>query len=219
MKAKPLIIAMLGIVLVFVGMGHYTNSSVGQSIEKSYKEFDEVTNVLSPLFDTYALAIFSNQVKVAHDKISMEDFCKLLKQNTEKQKEYLKLYVELVRGKETADDKRLFALSSEVFLYTNRLCELCKSKDKDGVHTLIGSGELFLLIDSTTEVINKILDTKFANTVKYKQDARDEIKRCNEVLTMAGSLAVILGFLAFKAKDPCVTCIPTKKKLRKSRGN
>lgn len=203
MKAKSLIVAMLGIVLLFVGVGYHTNSKVSQSIEKSYKEFDEVTNVLSPLFDTYALAILNNQVKVAHDKMQLEEFCKLIKQNTEKQKEYLKLYSELIRGKETIDDKNLFVVSNRMFLYTDKLIELCKQKDKEGIHQLIYNGELFVLVDSTTGTINKILDAKFANTVKYKEEARRAMKQYNQVLTLAGSLAIILGVLAYRTKSPC----------------
>lgn len=216
MKAKPLIVAMLGIVLIFVGMGHYTNSNIGASIEKSYKEFDEVTNVLSPLFDTYALAILSNQVKVAHDKMDMEDFCKLIKKNTDKQKEYLKIYADLIKGKETRDDKILFDVSEKVFLYTEKLSDLCKSHNKERIHELIYNGELFVLTDTATETINRILDTKFKNTLKYKSEARASIKEYTQVLTLAGSLSIILGVLAFKTKDECRS-FKSKKKPRKTK--
>ncbi len=201
MNARPLIVMMLGIVVVFVWMGYQTNSNVGESIEKSYKEFDEATNILSPLSDTYGLQVLNNQVKVAHDRISMEDFCKSIKHTSDKQKEYLKLYAELVRGKETSDDKSLFVVANEVFIYTEKLSTLCKNKDKDGIHKLIYNGELFVLVDSATKVIDRILDNKFNATAKFKEDAREAIKRYNQVLTFAGSLAMILGVLACRSKD------------------
>lgn len=191
---------MLGIVLTFLGTGYHVNKSVEQNIENSYREFEVVTNVLSPLFDTYALGIADSQVKVAHGQISVEEFCAVLVKNTDKQKVLLNEYAKFVSGKESLDDKQLFALVNSVFLYTSKIQDLCKKRDIDAIHAKLYSGELYKVIDPTTTCINRILDEKFLNTEKFKMIAKRDMTIHRRILTLASSLAMILGVMVLVSK-------------------
>lgn len=127
------------------------------------------------------------------------------------------MYAKAISGRETADDKQLFVLSTKVFNHISRIEALAKKKDIEGIHTTLYDGELYAMVDPTTACINRILDTKFAMSGKYRQEAIAAMQRSQTILVYASILAGILGLLVYRCKDPCLGCRFKKRKTYRKR--
>lgn len=215
MKAKHAVLSLLVIVVIFVSKGFHANYIVQRDIEKTYTEFDVVTNTLSPLFDSYALNMVDNQVKVSHGLITPQQYCEALEKALYIQKQKLKEYAALIKNNETADDKELFVRSTEAYGYANRMMELCKADNTPAIHLSLYSGEMYKIIDPITANINKILDNKFQNSESYKKDALRAIKHHTDVMIFASVLTGILMVAILKCKDCYPKKVDKKKKKRK----
>jgi hypothetical protein len=212
MKSKHAIIVMLFIVSIFVSKGLYTSSMLRSKIDHSYKEFEVVTNTLSPLFDSYGLTLVDSQVKVSHDLITLEQFRNTLTKTLQQQQTLLTTYKKSVEGKETIDDKELFIRTQRVTEYIKRIQVLRVRGDVKEIHAQLYNGELYRLIDPVTEIINKILDNKFDAAENSRKIALDELVAYEKVVYFTAALTIILGVALFRCKGDCVT----KKKSRKS---
>jgi hypothetical protein len=211
MKSKHAIIAMLFIVAIFVSKGLYTSSMLRSKIDHSYKEFEVVTNTLSPLFDSYGLTIVDSQVKVSHDLITLDQFRNTLTKTLQLQQTLLTTYKKSVEGKETIDDKELFIRTQRVTEYIKRIQVLSVRGDVKEIHAQLYNGELYRLIDPVTEIINKILDNKFDAAENSRKIALDELVAYEKVVYFTAALTIILGVALFRCKDDC----NVRKKVRR----
>jgi hypothetical protein len=212
MKSKHAIIVMLFIVAIFVSKGLYTSSMLRSKIDHSYKEFEVVTNTLSPLFDSYGLTLVDSQVKVSHDLITLDQFRNTLTKTLQRQQTLLTAYKKSVEEKETIDDKELFIRTQRVSEYIKKIQVLSVRGDVKEIHAQLYNGELYRLIDPVTEIINKILDNKFNAAENSRKIALDELAAYETVVYFTAALTIILGVALFRCKDDFVA----KKKPRKS---
>ena len=212
MKSKHAIIAMLFIVAIFVSKGLYTSSMLRSKIDHSYKEFEVVTNTLSPLFDSYGLALVDSQVKVSHDLITIDQFRSILTKTLQQQHILLDTYKRSVSGVETIDDKELFIRTQRVTEYIKNIQVLTVRGDIKEIHNQLYNGEMYRVIDPVTEIINKILENKFDAAEKSRKIALDELVAYERVVYFTAALTIILGVALFRCKGDCVA----KKKPRRS---
>jgi len=212
MKSKHAIIAMLFIVAIFVSKGLYTSSMLRSKIDHSYKEFEVVTNTLSPLFDSYGLALVDSQVKVSHDLITIDQFRSILTKTLQQQHILLDTYKRSVSGVETIDDKELFIRTQRVTEYIKNIQVLTVRGDIKEIHNQLYNGEMYRVIDPVTEIINKILENKFDAAEKSRKIALDELVAYEKVVYFTAALTIILGVALFRCKGDCVA----KKKPRRS---
>lgn len=212
MKAKHAVLSLLVIVVIFVAKGFHANSVVEKDMESVYKEFDTVTNTLSPLFDTYGLAMVDTQVKASHGLISAHEYCEQLEKAVAIQKKKIKEYSEMVKGNESVDDKELFMRSTDAYIYANKMMALCKKNDIVGIHQSLYSGEMYKIIDPMTGCINRILNNKFETSETYRKNATNAIKQHTNVMLFASALTAILGIVIIRCKDCSSKKLDKKKK-------
>ena len=212
MKSKHAILVMLFIVSIFVSKGLYTSSMLKSKIDHSYKEFEVVTNTLSPLFDSYGLTLVDSQVKVSHDLITLDQFRNTLTKTLQQQQTLLTAYKKSVEGKETIDDRELFIRTQRVSEYIKKIQVLSVRGDVKEIHAQLYNGELYRLIDPVTEIINKILDNKFDAAENSRKIALDELIAYERVVYFTAALTIILGVALFRCKGECMV----KKKPRRS---
>lgn len=213
MKAKHAILSLLFIVIIFVSKGFYTNYAVKMEMENVYKEFNLVTNTLSPLFDSYALLTVDSQVKAAHGLITTQEYNEILKKASDIQKRIIKEYAEIVKNEESIDDKELFLRSTEVYAYINKMMELCKKNDVAAIHQSLYSGEMYKIIDPITACINNILENRFKQSEVYRKEASKAIENHDKVMIFASVLAAILIVAVLNCKN-CVIGAAVKKKYK-----
>lgn len=211
MKSKHAIIAMLFIVAIFVSKGLYTSSMLRSKIDHSYKEFEVVTNTLSPLFDSYGLALVDSQVKVSHDLITIDQFRSILTKTLQQQHILLDTYKRSVSGVETIDDKELFIRTQRVTEFIKKIQVLTVRGDIKEIHNQLYNGEMYRVIDPVTEIINKIIENKFDAAEKSRKIALDELIAYEKVVYFTAALTIILGVALFRCKDNCIV----RKKVRR----
>ena len=78
MSPKLITAALAATVICFAGVGVVTVKSVSKHIAANDKEFEMTSNVLSPLFDIYGLAIVDGQAKASKGLIDAKEFCSSL---------------------------------------------------------------------------------------------------------------------------------------------
>ena len=78
MNPKIITAALAAVVVCFAGVGVVTVKNVSKHIAASDKEFEMTSNVLSPLFDIYGLAIVDGQAKASKGLIDAKEFCSSL---------------------------------------------------------------------------------------------------------------------------------------------
>jgi hypothetical protein len=181
-------------------------------VDHSYKEFEVVTNTLSPLFDSYGLTLVDSQVKVSHDLITIDQFRNTLSKTLQTQHSLVEAYKKTVNGVETLDDKELFIRAQKVAEYIKKVQILSVRGDVKEIHAQLYNGELYRVIDPMTEIINKVLDNKFHAAEQSRKIALDELAAYEKVVYFTAALTIILGVALFRCKDECVV----KKKPRKS---
>jgi len=211
MKSKHAIIAMLFIVAIFVSKGLYTSSMLRSKIDHSYKEFEVVTHTLSPLFDSYGLALVDSQVKVSHDLITIDQFRNTLTKTLQEQQNLLDTYKKRVSGSESIDDKELFTRTQRVTEYIKKIQVLSVRGDIKEIHAQLYNGEMYRVIDPVTEIINKILDNKFDAAERSRKIALDELAAYEKVVYFTAALTIILGVALFRCKEGS----SVKKKVRR----
>jgi CHASE3 domain sensor protein len=201
MKPKHAVLSLLVIVVIFVSKGFHANYVVQKDMENVYKEFDTVTNTLSPLFDTYGLSMVDSQVKASHGLITAHEYCEQLEKAVATQKKKIQEYSEMVKGNESLDDKELFMRSTDAYIYANKMMGLCKKNDIEAIHQSLYSGEMYKIIDPMTGCINRILNNKFETSETYRKDALRAIKHHNDVMIFASVLTVILAIVIVRHDD------------------
>jgi hypothetical protein len=212
MRAKQAILTMLIIVAIFVSKGLYTSNMLRGKIDQSYKEFEVVTNTLSPLFDSYGITLVDSQVKVSHDLITIDQFRTTLDKTLKLQHGLIDEYKKSVEGVETLDDKELFARTQRVTEYIKRIQVLSVRGDVKEIHAQLYNGEMYRLVDPVTEIINKILENKFDVAENSRRAAVAELEAYEKVVYFTAALTIILGVALFRCKGDCVA----KKKPRRS---
>lgn len=204
MRSKHAILIMLFIVAIFVSKGLYTSNMLRSKIDHSYKEFEVVTNTLSPLFDSYGIALVDSQVKVSHDLITIDQFRTTLAKTLKLQQDLILQYKKCVEGVETLDDKELFTRSQRVSEYIKSIQILSVRGDIKEIHAQLYNGEMYRVIDPMTEIINKILETKFEAAENSRRLAVEELVAYERVVYFTAALTIILGVALFRSKDGCV---------------
>jgi hypothetical protein len=212
MRAKQAILTMLIIVAIFVSKGLYTSNMLRGKIDQSYKEFEVVTNTLSPLFDSYGITLVDSQVKVSHDLITIDQFRTTLDKTLKLQHGLIDEYKKSVEGVETLDDKELFARTQRVTEYIKRIQVLSVRGDVKEIHAQLYNGEMYRLVDPVTEIINKILENKFDVAENSRRAAVAELEAYERVVYFTAALTIILGVALFRCKGDCVA----RKKPRRS---
>lgn len=221
MKAKYIIVMLLVIVLSFLWTGYRVSTHVEKNMESSFKEFEVVTKMLSPMLDTYRSTVVDGQVKVTHNQMSIEEYCVNMSKNMEKQKKLITKYAETLSGKENMDDKELFYLINSLNVYIDKMKEFCKKKDAESIHTSLYSGELYRLVDPIISRSNRILDNRLHNAEKMMLETKSEMEKHRQILLFSTSLAVVLGAAILFSRNLHVVSKPpfeiSKKKVSKKK--
>lgn len=200
MRAKQAIITMLFIVAIFVSKGLYTSNMLKNKIEHSYKEFEVVTNTLSPLFDSYGLTLVDSQVKVSHDLITIDQFRTTLTKTLALQQSLIASYKKSVEGVETIDDKELFTRAQRVSEYIKKIQVLSVRGDVKEIHNQLYNGEMYRVVDPMTEIINKILENKFDAAENSRKVAVAELEAYERVVYFTAALTIILGVALYRCR-------------------
>lgn len=200
MRAKQAIITMLFIVAIFVSKGLYTSNMLRTKIDHSYKEFEVVTNTLSPLFDSYGLTLVDSQVKVSHDLITIDQFRTTLTKTLALQQSLIASYKKSVEGVETIDDKELFTRAQRVSEYIKKIQVLSVRGDVKEIHNQLYNGEMYRVVDPMTEIINKILENKFEAAENSRKVAVAELEAYEKVVYFTAALTIILGVALYRCR-------------------
>ena len=200
MRAKQAIITMLFIVAIFVSKGLYTSNMLRTKIDHSYKEFEVVTNTLSPLFDSYGLTLVDSQVKVSHDLITIDQFRTTLTKTLALQQSLIASYKKSVEGSETLDDKELFTRAQRVSEYIKKIQVLSVRGDVKEIHNQLYNGEMYRVVDPMTEIINKILENKFDAAENSRKAAVAELEAYERVVYFTAALTIILGVALYRCR-------------------
>lgn len=208
---------MLFIVTIFVSKGLYTSNMLRSKIDYSYEEFEVVTNTLSPLFDSYGIALVDSQVKVSHDLITIDQFRTTLAKTLKQQHDLISSYKKTVEGSETLDDKELFTRAQRVSEYIKNIQILSVRGDIKEIHSHLYNGEMYRVIDPMTEIINKILENKFSAAEQSRRLAIVELEAYEKVVYFTAALTIILGVALFRCKPDAIKNKKTRrvKKVRK----
>jgi len=216
MRAKQAIITMLFIVAIFVSKGLYTSNMLRTKIDHSYKEFEVVTHTLSPLFDSYGIALVDSQVKVSHDLITIDQFRTTLSRTLGLQQSLIDAYKKSVEGAETIDDKELFTRAQRVVEYIKKIQILSVRGDIKEIHAQLYNGEMYRVIDPMTEIINKILDNKFGAAEQSRKTAIAELEAYEKVVYFTAALTIILGVALFRCKSDNLR-VKKSRKIKRSK--
>lgn len=191
---------MLFIVAIFVSKGLYTSNMLRTKIDASYKEFEVVTNTLSPLFDSYGLTLVDSQVKVSHDLITIDQFRTTLAKTLTLQHDLIASYKKSVEGVETIDDKELFTRAQRVSEYIKKIQVLSVRGDVKEIHNQLYNGEMYRVVDPMTEIINKILENKFEAAENSRKVAVAELEAYEKVVYFTAALTIILGVALYRCR-------------------
>jgi uncharacterized protein YlzI (FlbEa/FlbD family) len=200
MRAKQAILTMLIIVAIFVSKGLYTSNILRGKIDQSYREFEVVTNTLSPLFDSYGITLVDSQVKVSHDLITIDQFRTILDKTLKLQHGLIDEYKKCVVGFETIDDKELFLRAQRVAEYIKKIQILSVRGDVKEIHAQLYNGEMYRVVDPMTEIINKILENKFDAAENSRKLALAELQAYEKVVYFTAALTIILGVALYRCK-------------------
>lgn len=193
MSPKVIIAALALTVICFSGAGVLTVQKVSRNIAESDKEFALTSNVLSPLFDIYGLAIVDGQAKASKGLINPKEFCDSLKKL---EAEAERLIVEYNQHPE------LVAQHTLVKAYLKKAREMCDKGQIEALNSPTMTAELYAVIDPMTELINKLLLENLAVSRKYKDAADSSLITFERFASVAAGLGIVFAVAPWiKPKD------------------
>jgi hypothetical protein len=193
MSPKVIIAALALTVICFSGAGVLTVQKVSRNIAESDKEFALTSNVLSPLFDIYGLAIVDGQAKASKGLINPKEFCDSLKKL---EAEAERLIVEYNQHPELVAQHKL------VKAYLKKAREMCDKGQIEALNSPTMTAELYAVIDPMTELINKLLLENLAVSRKYKDAADSSLITFERFASVAAGLGIVFAVAPWiKPKD------------------
>jgi hypothetical protein len=201
MRTKHLIVALLVIVSIFVTRGFYVVQEVNEATEKSYHEFEVISNNIAPLKNLYVAVVASTQVKAAHGLITPQEFLATLNLAEADEKKFLENYAKEVQGNETVYDRELFIQTLQIHSYVDRLQLMAEAGDVDAIHKAIYSGEMSSVFLPAYKTLNKISSERLISAANYKVQLQRTIHNFETVLKFSGTLILILAVLVVRYKE------------------
>jgi hypothetical protein len=207
MNPKAIIAALALTVVCFSGIGVITVQSVSSNIAQSDKEFALTSNVLSPLFDVYALSIVDGQAKASKGLINAKEFCDSLN----------KLEAEAERLiAEYNQHPELLAQHKLVKAYLKKARAACDSGKIETLNSPTMTAELYAVIDPMTELINKLLLENLTISRQYKSAADSSLLTFERFATIAAGLGIVFAVAPWiKPKDKKLGFVKTKRRKLK----
>ena len=193
MNPKIITAALAATVVCFSGVGVMTVQNVSQNIAASDREFALTSNVLSPLFDIYGLAIVDGQAKASKALIDPKEFCASL---TKLEIEAERLIAEYNRHPE------LVAQHALVKAYLKKAREMCDRGQIEALNSSAMTAELYAVIDPMTELINKLLLENLTVSRKYKDAADSSLITFERFASVAAGLGIVFAVAPWIGNKP-----------------
>jgi vacuolar-type H+-ATPase subunit I/STV1 len=193
MNPKIITAALAAVVVCFAGIGTLTVKSVSENITASDREFALTSNVLSPLFDIYALEIVDGQAKASKALIDPKEFCASL---TKLETEAERLIAEYNRHPELVAQHKL------VKAYLKKAREMCDKNQIEALNSSAMTAELYAVIDPMTELINKLLLENLAVSRKYKDAADSALINFERFASVAAGLGIVFAVAPWIGNKP-----------------
>jgi hypothetical protein len=210
MNPKVITAALAAVVVCFAGVGVVTVKSVSKHIAASDKEFALTSNVLSPLFDIYGLAIVDGQAKASKGLIDAKEFCDSL---TKLEAEAEKLITEFGQPPELVSQHKL------VKAYLKKARAACDSGQIDVLNSSAMTAELYGVIEPMTALINKFLSKNLAISRKYKDEADSALLTFERFASVAAGLGIVFAVAPWiKSKEKPVVVRRPKTRRNKTEG-
>ena len=184
MNPKVITAALAATVICFAGVGVMTVQKVSENIAASDKEFALTSNVLSPLFDIYGLAIVDGQAKASKGLINSKEFCDSL---TKLELEAERLIAEFGQPSEIVAQHKL------VKAYLQKTREACDKGQIDTLNSPAMTAELYGVIDPMTELINKLLLGKLSISRTHKDAADSALLTFERFASVAAGLCIVFA--------------------------
>jgi hypothetical protein len=193
MSPKVIIAALALTVICFSGVGVLTVQKVSRNIAASDREFALTSNVLSPLFDIYALEIVDGQAKASKALIDPKEFCASL---TKLEAEAERLIAEFGQPSELVAQHKLV----KAYLQKARL--ICDSGQIEKLNSPAMTVELYGVIEPMTGLINRLLLENLAVSRKYKDAADSSLITFERFASVAAGLGIVFAVAPWiKPKD------------------
>jgi hypothetical protein len=193
MNPKIITAALAVVVVCFAGIGTLTVKSVSENIAASDREFALTSNVLSPLFDIYALEIVDGQAKASKALIDPKEFCASL---TKLEIEAERLIAEYNRHPE------LVAQHALVKAYLKKAREMCDKNQIEALNSSAMTAELYAVIDPMTELINSLLLENLSVSRKYKDAADSALINFERFASVAAGLGIVFAVAPWIGNKP-----------------
>jgi hypothetical protein len=193
MNPKIITAALAAVVVCFAGIGTLTVKSVSENIAASDREFALTSNVLSPLFDIYALEIVDGQAKASKALIDPKEFCASL---TKLETEAERLIAEYNRHPELVAQHKL------IKTYLNKAREMCDKNQIEALNSSAMTAELYAVIDPMTELINSLLLENLSVSRKYKDAADSALINFERFASVAAGLGIVFAVAPWIGNKP-----------------
>jgi hypothetical protein len=193
MNPKIITAALAAVVVCFSGVGVMTVQKVSENIAASDREFALTSNVLSPLFDIYALEIVDGQAKASKALIDPKEFCASL---TKLETEAERLIAEYNRHPE------LVAQHALVKAYLKKAREMCDRGQIEALNSSAMTSELYAVIDPMTELINSLLLENLSVSRKYKDAADLALINFERFASVAAGLGIVFAVAPWIGNKP-----------------
>jgi hypothetical protein len=193
MNPKIITAALAAVVVCFAGIGTLTVKSVSENITASDREFALTSNVLSPLFDIYALEIVDGQAKASKALIDPKEFCASL---TKLETEAERLIAEYNRHPELVAQHKL------IKTYLNKAREMCDKNQIEALNSSAMTAELYAVIDPMTELINSLLLENLSVSRKYKDAADSALINFERFASVAAGLGIVFAVAPWIGNKP-----------------
>ena len=203
MNPRLIAAALAATVVCFSGVGAVTVRKVSENIAASDREFALTSNVLSPLFDIYGLAIVDGQAKASKGLIDAKEFCASL---TKLEAEAERLIGEFGNPPELVSQHKL------VKAYLIKARAACDSGQIETLNSPTMTAELYGVIEPMTELINKLLADNLTVSRRYKESADSALLNFERFASVAAGLGIVFAVAPWIKKRPTVVKKRAKRK-------
>jgi hypothetical protein len=210
MNPKVITAALAAVVVCFSGVGVLTVKSVSKHIAASDKEFAMTSNVLSPLFDIYGLAIVDGQAKASKGLINAKEFCDSL---AKLQAEAERLLAEFGNPTELVAQHKLVAA------YLKKARSACDKGEVATLNSPAMTAELYAVIEPMTALINKALHEELTISRTHKEAADRALLTFERFASVAAGLGMVFAVAPWiKSKEKPVVVRRPKTRRNKTEG-
>ena len=210
MSPKLITAALAATVICFAGVGVVTVKSVSKHIAANDKEFEMTSNVLSPLFDIYGLAIVDGQAKASKGLIDAKEFCSSLN----------KLEAEAERLlAEFGNPAQLVAQHKLVAAYLKKARDVCDRGEISSLNSPAMTAELYAVIEPMTALINEALHEELTISRTHKEAADRALLTFERFASVAAGLGIVFAVAPWigAKKKPVVAIAPKVRKKKTKR--